>query len=261
MYDTIAQKATIFSHGRRAEFSYRLGAMGRQSKVALELKRLRERAKMSVREMATALDDMAPSTYASYEDKYKKTFLPMELVKKLVPILSKRGVDREDILALAGVSDPDDVHAVVKEITPTRSGAGTANVDELEVSPSAGDGDLAESQAVIRTWTFPRDLVTIATESALDRVKIVRVKGDSMAPTYNALDRIMVDTDDKTPSPGGVFVVWDGLGLVVKRVQLVPHSEPLKVLISSDNAQYKPYERTLDEAYIQGRVIGKWLWV
>jgi hypothetical protein len=33
------------------------------------------------------------------------------------------------------------------------------------------------------------------------------------------------------------------------------------VRITSDNGKYDPYERTLDEAYIQGRVIGQWRWL
>jgi hypothetical protein len=71
----------------------------------------------------------------------------------------------------------------------------------------------------------------------------------------------MVDTGDVRPSPPGVFVVWDGLGFVVKRVEFMVHSDPPKVKITSDNPKYTPYERVLGEAYIQGRVLGKWLWV
>jgi hypothetical protein len=55
--------------------------------------------------------------------------------------------------------------------------------------------------------------------------------------------------------------VWDGLGLVVKRVQVLAHSDPTRVKITSDNAKYEAYERTLAEAYIQGRVIGQWRWL
>ena len=52
-----------------------------------------------------------------------------------------------------------------------------------------------------------------------------------------------------------------GLGLVVKRCQVVPHSAPPRVRITSDNPKYDGYERTLTEAYIQGRVIGQWRWL
>jgi hypothetical protein len=51
-------------------------------------------------------------------------------------------------------------------------------------------------------------------------------------------------------------VLWDGLGMVVKRVEFMAYSEPPTVRIISDNVVYRPYERLLGEAYIQGRVIG-----
>ncbi|MGH7746171.1 MAG: S24 family peptidase, partial [Candidatus Dormibacteria bacterium] len=92
-----------------------------------------------------------------------------------------------------------------------------------------------------------------------DRVIILPVKGDSMEPTLRPGQRVMVDTSDQRPSPSGLFVVWDGLGSVVKRIQYVPHSDPPRVRIISDNpAGGDPYERLLEEAYIQGRVVGSW---
>lgn len=134
-----------------------------------------------------------------------------------------------------------------------------AQIDEVDAEASAGAGNVGSSD-VLRTWVIPQNVVDIATESPLSRVKIVRIKGDSMVPLFNPLDRVMVDTGDIEPSPPGVFVVWDGLGFVVKRVQVVPHSDPMTVKFTSDNPKYEPYERVLGEAYIQGRVIGKWQW-
>ena len=73
--------------------------------------------------------------------------------------------------------------------------------------------------------------------------------------------RILVDAGDTKPSPPGIFVVWDGLGLVVRRVALLPDIDPARVKITSDNPKYDPSERTVDEAHIQGRVIGQWRWL
>lgn len=231
------------------------------SKAALGLKRLRERTKMSVREVAKALEKPV-STYASYEDKYKKPYLPVALVKDLLPIFTDKGVERGELLELAGVEDAYSEPASAESGSTDQSQPdhSMARIDELDVAVSAGAGATAEDTTVLRTWVMPRNMVSVATEAPAEHIKILRVKGDSMLPTYQPLDRLMVDTDDRSPSPGGVFVVWDGLAVVVKRVQLVPHSDPLRVKITSDNPRYEPYERTLDEAHIQGRVIGKWLW-
>lgn len=59
---------------------------------------------MSVREVADALDRPA-STYASYEDKFKKIYLPLELANALIPIFGAKGIAQAEILILAGVKD------------------------------------------------------------------------------------------------------------------------------------------------------------
>lgn len=135
-----------------------------------------------------------------------------------------------------------------------------ATVDELDVRAAAGAGQLIESETKIGEWQLPRELVKLATNSPLERIKILTIIGDSMIPTYSPLEKVMVDTGDTRPAPPGVFVLWEGLGFVVKRVEHIPHSEPPRIKISSDNPKYSTYERVLEEAYIQGRVIGKWLW-
>jgi len=94
-----------------------------------------------------------------------------------------------------------------------------------------------------------------------ERVVVVHVVGDSMAPTLNPADRILVDTADRLPSPPGMFVIWDGLGLVVRRVEYIAHSAPAVLRVSSDNRHYASYECSLDEAQIRGRVIARWQWV
>lgn len=136
-----------------------------------------------------------------------------------------------------------------------------ARIDELDVRAAAGAGQVIESEGKIGEWQFPRALVQMATNSPVERIKILAIVGDSMVPTYNPSEKVMVDTGDIRPSPPGIFVVWDGLGFVVKRVEFLAHSDPPRVKITSDNPKYAAYERVLGEAYIQGRVLGKWLWV
>ena len=88
-----------------------LEAMATKSKAALELKRLRDHAGFSVRQLATALlraeskYGHSPSSYAYYENDYKKPYLPADLVNALVPILTGRGdppINEREVLVLAG---------------------------------------------------------------------------------------------------------------------------------------------------------------
>ena len=80
-------------------------------KASLELKRLREHAGYSIRQFAAALREMgsdygqSPSSYAYYENGYKKPYLPVDLVDALTPLLLDRGtppIGERQLLALAG---------------------------------------------------------------------------------------------------------------------------------------------------------------
>ena len=65
-------------------------------------------------------------------------------------------------------------------------------------------------------------------------------------------DRIMVDTSQRVPAPPGIFVIWDGTGIVAKRIEHVPHS---RVIIKSLNLEYQTYECDAEDVNIIGRVV------
>jgi transcriptional regulator with XRE-family HTH domain len=80
-------------------------------KASLELKRLREHAGYSIRQIAAALREtgsdygQSPSSYAYYENGYKKPYLPVDLVDALTPLLLDRGhppISERQVFALAG---------------------------------------------------------------------------------------------------------------------------------------------------------------
>jgi phage repressor protein C with HTH and peptisase S24 domain len=82
----------------------------------------------------------------------------------------------------------------------------------------------------------------------------MHVEGDSMTPTLVDGDIVLVDTARKIPTPPGIFVLHDGMGLVAKRLEHIPQSDPPRVRIISDNSFYQPYECTADEVNIIGRI-------
>jgi phage repressor protein C with HTH and peptisase S24 domain len=234
---------------------------GEVSAVSRRLKEIRRRAGLSIREVAEALGMEHGSSYQHYEDRYRKSLLPLDLVQKLVPIFARAGADPAALYALAGVD------ASGSHLLQTHSGRSEAaneriiQIEELDVRASAGAGLTGEGERVVDTWQIPTAIIRAYTTAPAGDLRIITVMGDSMEPALQPGQRVLVDTGDRKPSPPGIFVVWDGLGLVVKRVQMLPHSDPGRVKISSDNAKYEPYERTIDEAYIQGRVIGQWRWL
>lgn len=243
-----------------------------RSRAAARLKALREQSGLTVREVARLIDRPA-STYASYEDKYKKPFLPLDLVRALVPVLEPRGIDPDALLALAGVGrgstlsqPPGEAAAMSGPAAPEAAAPVTGAmlaVAELDIRAGAGGGLVPghAEERVVAQWQLPPEVIRPYTATPPEALKIITVQGDSMEPTLFPGQRVMVDSADTVPSPPGIFVVWDGLGFVIKRVEPVAHADPPRVRISSDNPRYSAYERTLDEAYVQGRVIGQWRWL
>ncbi|HJP55021.1 MAG TPA: S24 family peptidase [Rhodospirillales bacterium] len=88
-----------------------------------------------------------------------------------------------------------------------------------------------------------------------DDLRMITIDGDSMYPLLSSGDRILLDTSQRIPVPPGIFVIWDGMGLVAKRVEHVPNSDPPKVIIKSVNPEYDTYERDAEEVHIIGRVV------
>lgn len=233
------------------------------SVASRKLKLLRQRAGLSIRQVAQALGMEYGSSYQHYEDRFKKPLLPLELVLKLVPIFAPAGIEAAELYALAGVdatgerpSSPIGTNGAKSEAVGR-----ILRIPELDVRAAAGDGLTGGGEKIVDEWTLPSGMVRHYSTAPASDLRIITVMGDSMEPTLQPGQRILVDTGDRNPSPPGVFVVWDGLGLVVKRCQVVPHSAPPRVRITSDNSKYDAYERTLAEAYIQGRVIGQWRWL
>jgi len=99
-----------------------------------------------------------------------------------------------------------------------------------------------------------RQVAPLPVGLASENIRIMKVIGDSMEPTLRPFDRVVVDLSDRDPSPPGLFVLFDGLGLVIKRVEVVAGFDPMRVLISPNNPRYTAYESPLDSAGIEGRV-------
>lgn len=141
-------------------------------------------------------------------------------------------------------------------------------IPEIDIRAGMGGGGLAlldyrtddnggttEVDAVRGRWDLPVDYLTRELHVIPSGVRIIEVQGDSMYPTLQPGDRVMVDTNDRTPSPPGIFALWDGLGTVVKRVEFIPNTDPLRFVISSDNPAQQKYERTAEELNIIGRIV------
>ena len=111
----------------------------------------------------------------------------------------------------------------------------------------------------ITSWSMPSEML-VAHTLPDSQLAVFRVQGDSMKPEYLPCDRVLVDKTSKSASPSGVYVIWDGLGFTLRRLDIVIGSSPLRVRIAPSNPSYATYEQLLADLHIGGRVIGRWDW-
>ncbi len=109
----------------------------------------------------------------------------------------------------------------------------------------------------MNTRPVKRPSASTAPLSAMSLV-LEEVRGDNNAPTLSPGQHVTVDLSDRSPSPPGFFLCWDGLGKVIRRVEVIPNTVPLLVRLLNDNPKYISYESTLEDAQICGRVVGSW---
>ena len=156
----------------------------------------------------------------------------------------------------SAMADVEAHHGNVIEIN-VRAGAGGGG--HLEEWHAVGNGNKKTHSAeeVKGTWQIPEHILREVLRASADRIRVFEVIGDSMEPRLSEGDRVFVDVRYTSPTPEGIFVLWDGYGIVVKRLQIVRGSDPTKVRIISVNEQYQPYDALLDEIRIIGRFAGR----
>jgi phage repressor protein C with HTH and peptisase S24 domain len=128
-------------------------------------------------------------------------------------------------------------------------------VPYVNVRPSMGGGNNVDMEPDYgRPYHFQKSWIKQGLKTDPSNLRIMHVEGDSMTPTLNSGDVVLVDTSRRSPTPPGIFVLYDGMGLVAKRLEHIPNSDPPQVRIVSDNTHYSPYERLIDEMNIVGRI-------
>ncbi len=179
-----------------------------------------------------------------------------------------------DSEALAGMlgCDPSELrHEAVPKRKPMKRkpprmpaavpGAPLAAVREVTMEVSAGAGALAQefvSETAI--WHWPENMIRHEAGAEPGNLRILRVRGNSMEPELRDGDRIVVDVSRRLPATGQTFVLWDGIGLVVKHVEVVrgdaaDDGEPPRLRLISANPDYAPYSCLARDAHILGKVV------
>ena len=128
-------------------------------------------------------------------------------------------------------------------------------VKRSPVRASAGPGAIPYDEAGKPYFAFDEAWLKSLTASPSSRLSIIRVEGDSMAPTLNASEDILVDLGDCAERlRDGIYVLRADDALVVKRVALHPAGR--RVTVQSDNPAYSDWpDCDIDDLLCIGRVI------
>ena len=132
---------------------------------------------------------------------------------------------------------------------------GLVAVNRTAVRASAGPGAIVSEESGRPYFAFDERWLKALTGSPSDKLSIIRVEGDSMAPTLNPGDDILVDLADcEERLRDGVYVLRIDDALVVKRIALHPIGG--RVTVQSDNPAYPDWpDCDLGNLNCIGRVI------
>lgn len=209
------------------------------TKISYKIKALRHRAGMTQDEFAKALGQK-PSKIRDIEAGRQR--VNDQFVTNLVEIFP---VDLNWLFS----SDDSDVDAPpigpANGNKPFRAdvqikGQDYSTIRLYDVDAAAGNGiipvteDTSDQLAFSRTWLLRHGI-------AADLAGLVRVKGDSMAPTLPDRSLVLVDFRGRADwSVPGVYIIRHEGAIVVKRLQLPTKPRESWAIMISDNPAYPP---------------------
>ena len=132
---------------------------------------------------------------------------------------------------------------------------GLVPVMRLAVRASAGPGAIVPVEMAKPYFAFDGRWLKALTGTSAGKLSIIRVEGDSMSPTLNAGDDILVDPSDCAERVrDGIYVLRVDDALVVKRIALHPVGR--RVTVQSDNPAYPDWpDCDMERIACIGRVV------
>lgn len=223
--------------------------MSDEQDTALAVKAIRERSGLSVRKLAERMD-MPSSTYGHYEDprRFKGPYLPVDVAEKLAKAIAGTPVDPSEAWRLAAPADaplavPNGEHAPF----------GAALVPVYDVEASAGHGAIVDAEEHVSNLAFSTQYLREMTSAKGKQLAAIRVKGDSMAPTIQDDDMVVIDMTKTNLDFDGLFVLRIGEAFQIKRIGR--GARRASVMVISDNTLYPPVDTERAEIDVVGKVI------
>ena len=168
---------------------------------------------------------------AAYLQQYVRRGSPRELAER----------DRARLAAYFGVAEAT---------LGGRANDANVGIPRIDVGASAGPGGLVDAEDRRQPFAFPPALLRqlgVRTSAA----SMIRVEGDSMSPTLEDGDEILLNRDlRRVEARGGIFVLRLEGVLMVKRLRTALGG----IEVVSDNAVYPPRVVPAREIEVIGRV-------
>lgn len=212
--------------------------MVKESKYPNRLKEWRELRDLTQETLAFRLG-CSVSHFKKLERGERK--LSPKWLRKLTDLL---GISTDDLLT----SEKRGNRRVGALAAATSSGI---QIAEFDLKAGLGEGEVLATEHPVAHWMAPNGYFGRPGE-----LIIIDTRGDSMQPTLAAGDRVVINQADRDPSQGGMFAIWDGHGVKVKRVETIAQSQPRRIRVLSENPIYPPDELVMDDNTIVGRVVG-----
>ena len=107
-------------------------------------------------------------------------------------------------------------------------------------------------------WRLPSQFVERDIHANPSDIEIYTVSSDTMVPTLNIGDRVVINVRLRQPSPAGIFLIEEGDAAICMRLQMIgAQRNGQLVRVSADNPHYVAYESKLAELRVRGRVVAR----
>lgn len=128
-------------------------------------------------------------------------------------------------------------------------------IPRITVEASIHKKRITLQEQTAESYSFRSEWISQRLAASPAELRMIYHHGDGMEPSLQQGDLMMINTSRRTPSPSGIFVLFDGTKLMTRRLELRKSSDSGQICVQCDNPQYAAYERSPEEIYIIGRVV------
>lgn len=129
-------------------------------------------------------------------------------------------------------------------------------VPKYEITASAGNGSVIHDESIVDHLAFKHTWITQTLGLDPKNLALIDVRGDSMSPTIDSGDLILLDTRQGESLTEGVYAINLNGSLLVKRIRLKLNGD---VEVCSDNPRYQT-ETITRKAAASLHVVGRVAW-